>query len=189
MSSRHLYYNYEKYPLSPLKPRFLLLIEQYLPNISDPVYSVHQSFMWFLWLNWRKSTFYPVTAPNDSKCWPIVTSSIQEPTASNCDVTMTDCFHMVAVENSSQHSGRPRTLLALIFFFFFNFVTPRVSTRSIAKSYLLWKYLTLILADLIIIWSITSKAMLINFFIRYISDWTKIMFWIFLFIFNRGPFQ
>ena len=32
-------------PLSPLKPRFLALIEQYLPNISDPVYSVHQSFM------------------------------------------------------------------------------------------------------------------------------------------------
>ena len=124
MPSRHLYYNYEKYPLSPLKPRFLLLIEQYLPNISDPVYSVHQSFMWFLWLNWRKSTFYPVTAPNDSKCWPIVTSSIQEPTASNCDVTMTDCSHMVAVENSSQHSGRPRTLLALIFFFFFKFCDP-----------------------------------------------------------------
>ena len=39
----NLYYNYEKYPLSPLKPRFLVLIEQYLPNISDPVYSVHQS--------------------------------------------------------------------------------------------------------------------------------------------------
>ena len=55
----HLYYNYEKYPLSPLKPRFLVLIEQYLPNISDPVYSVHQSFMWFLWLNWHKSTFIP----------------------------------------------------------------------------------------------------------------------------------
>ena len=50
----------KKYPLSFLKPRSLALIEQYLPNISDPVYSVHQSFMWFLWLNWRKSTFYPV---------------------------------------------------------------------------------------------------------------------------------
>ena len=66
--------------------RYLLwnrgLIEQYLPNISDPVYSVHQSFMWFLWLNWRKSTFYPITAPKDSKSWPIVTSSILEPTAS-----------------------------------------------------------------------------------------------------------
>ena len=91
----YIYYNYEKYPLSPLKPRFLGLIEQYLPNISDPVYSVHKSFMWFLWLNWRKSTFYPVTAPKDSKCWPIVTSSIQEPVASNCD-TMTDCFCVVA---------------------------------------------------------------------------------------------
>ena len=86
-----------KYPLFPLKPRFLPLIEQYLPNISDPVYSVHQSFMWFLWLNWRKSTFYPVTAPKDSKCWPSVTSSILEPTASNCDVTMTDCSGVVAM--------------------------------------------------------------------------------------------
>ena len=75
-----------------------MLIEQYLPNISDPVYTVHQSFMWFLWLNWRKSTFYPVTAPNDSKCWPIVTSSIQELVASNCDVTMTDCSRVVAME-------------------------------------------------------------------------------------------
>ena len=94
----NLYYNYEKYPLSPLKSRFLVLIEQHLPNISDPVYSVHQSFMWFLWLNWRKSTFYPVTAPNDSKCWPNVTSSIQEPAASNCDVTMTDCSRVVVMD-------------------------------------------------------------------------------------------
>ena len=88
----------KKYPSSPLKQRSLALIEQYLPNISDPVYSVHQSFMWFPWLNWRKSTFYPVTAPNDSKCWPIVTSSIQEPIASNCDVTMTDCSRVVAMD-------------------------------------------------------------------------------------------
>ena len=95
---KYLYYNCEKYPLSPLKPRSLVFIEQYLPNISDPVYSVHQSFMWFLWLNWRKSTFYPVTAPNDSKCWPIVTSSIQEPAASHCDVTMTDCLRLVSMD-------------------------------------------------------------------------------------------
>ena len=94
----YIYYNYEKYPLSPLKPRSMALIEQYLPNISDPVYSVHQSHMWFLWLKWRKCTFYPVTAPNDSKCWPIVTSSIQEPVASNCDVTMTDCSGVVAMD-------------------------------------------------------------------------------------------
>ena len=33
---------------------------------------MHQSFMWFLWLNWRKSTFYPVTAPKDSKCWKML---------------------------------------------------------------------------------------------------------------------
>ena len=54
--------------------------------------------MWFMWLNWRKSIFYPVTAPNDSKCWHIVTSSIQEPVASNCDVTMTDCSRVVAMD-------------------------------------------------------------------------------------------
>ena len=94
----NLYYDYEKYLLSPLKPKILALIEQYLPNISDPVYSVHQSFMWFLWLNWRKSTFYPLTAPNDSKCWPIVTSSIQEPAASNCDITMTNSSRVVAMD-------------------------------------------------------------------------------------------
>ena len=162
----NLYYNCERYRLSPLKPKFLAPIEHYLPNISDPVYSVHQSFMWFPWLNWRKSTFYPVITPNDSKCWPIVTSSIQEPAASNCDVTMTDCSRVVAmgaflaqwcwgqwfnefvkgtsvpiftsfgIENSSQHSGRPRTLLSLISLlklFFFFFVTPRVSTRGIAS--------------------------------------------------------
>ena len=93
----YLYWNYEKYPLSPLKPKILALIQQYLPNISDPVYSVHQSFRWFLWLNWRKSTFYPVMAPSDSKCWPIVTSSIQEPAASNCDVTMTDFPRVVTM--------------------------------------------------------------------------------------------
>ena len=49
-------------------------LNNYQPNIFDPVYSVHQSFMWFLWLNWRKSTSYPVTAPDYSKCWPNVTS-------------------------------------------------------------------------------------------------------------------
>ena len=92
------FHNYEKYPLSPLKPRSLAFIEQYLPNISDTVYSVHQSFMWFLWLNWRKSTFYPITAPNDSKCWPIVTSSIQEPAASHCDVIMTVGFRVGSME-------------------------------------------------------------------------------------------
>ena len=115
-----------------------MLIEQYLPTNSDPVYSVHQSCMWFLWRNWRKSTFYPVTAPNDSKCWPIVTWSIQEPTASNCDVTMTECSSVVAmdaflaqwcwgqwfkevVKDTSVHStgGRPRTLLRLISLFIF----------------------------------------------------------------------
>ena len=37
------YYKCENYPLSPLNPRFLALIEQYLHDISDLVYSVHQS--------------------------------------------------------------------------------------------------------------------------------------------------
>ena len=97
-SGPYLYYNYEKYPLFPLKPRSLVLIEQYLTNISGPVYSVHQSFMWFLWLKWLKSIFYPVTAPNDSKYWPIVTSLKQEPVASNCDVTMSDCSRVVAMD-------------------------------------------------------------------------------------------
>ena len=52
----------------------------------------------------------PVTAPNDSKCWPIVTSSKQEAVASNCDVTMTDCSNVCANiyviwnRKSSQHS-------------------------------------------------------------------------------------
>ena len=91
------YYNYEKYPLSPLKLRFLALIEQYLPNVSDLLYSVHRSVVWFLWLNWCKSTFYPVTAPNDSKCWPVVTSLIQGWAVSNCEVTMTDYSRVVSV--------------------------------------------------------------------------------------------
>ena len=94
----NLYHNYEKYPLSSLKPRFLALIDQYLLNISDPVFSVRQSLMWFLRLNRRKSTFNPVTAPKRSKCWPIVTSSIQELAASKYDVTMTDCSRVVSMD-------------------------------------------------------------------------------------------
>ena len=46
----------------------------------------------------RKSTFYPVITPNDSKCWPTMTSSIHEPAASNCDVTMTYCSCVVAMD-------------------------------------------------------------------------------------------
>ena len=111
----YLYYNYEKYPLSPLKLRFLALIEQYLHNISDPVYSVHQSFMWFLWLNRCKSTYYPVIDPNDSKCWPIVTSSIQELAASNCHVTMTDCSRVVSMD---------AFLLALIMLHYLGLMVP-----------------------------------------------------------------
>ena len=83
----YLYCNCENYPLSALKPRFLTLMEQYPHNI-----------MWFPWLNWRKPTFYPVTDPNVSKCWPIATSSIQELAASNCDVTMADCSCVVSMD-------------------------------------------------------------------------------------------
>ena len=96
--------------------------------------------MWFLWLNWRKSTFYPITAPNGSKCWPIVVSSIQEPVASNCDVTMTvvamDAFLAQWWGQWSQHSGRPITFLALMSLlkhFFILFCDPRASTRGIAS--------------------------------------------------------
>ena len=123
-----------------------MLIEQYLPNISDPVYSMHQSFMWFLWLSWRKSTFYSVTAPNDSKCWPIVTSSIQEPVASNCVITMTDCSRVVAMDAflaqwnrkfiTAQWSTENTSCFNyFVYLFFFNFVTPRVSTWGIASLY------------------------------------------------------
>ena len=44
-----------------------MLIEQYLPIIFGSVYSRHRSFMWFVCLNWHKSTFYPATAPDDFK--------------------------------------------------------------------------------------------------------------------------
>ena len=120
-----------------------LLIEQYLPNISDAVYSVHQSFMWFLWLSWRKSTFYPITAPNYSKCWPIVTSLIQEPAASNCYVTMTDCSRVVAMDAflaqwnrkfiTAQWSTENTSCFNLFFFNFFFICDPRVSTRGITR--------------------------------------------------------
>ena len=133
-SAPYLYYNYEK---SPLKRRFLVLIEQYLPNISDSVYSVQQWFMWFLWLNWRKSTFYPITAPNDSKYWPFVTSSIQEPAASNCDNRLfpRGCYGrflstmMLRTVNTSCFN-----FFSLSFFFLLLlFCDPRVSTRGIAS--------------------------------------------------------
>ena len=133
----YLYYNHEKYPLSPMKRRFLALIEQYLPIISDSVYSVHQSFMWFLWLNWRKSTFYPVTVPNDSKYWPIVTSSIQEPAASNCDITMTDCSRVVAMDAFLIQGcwGQWFNVCAKFFEIMENYflfiLSPSVSTRGI----------------------------------------------------------
>ena len=52
--------------LSPLKPRCLVLIDQYLSNITANMYLVHQSFMWFMCL---KGLLQMI-----SKCWPIVTS-------------------------------------------------------------------------------------------------------------------
>ena len=41
-------------------------------------------------------------------------------------------FTSFGIENSSEHSGRPRTLLALIYLFI-HFCDPRVSTRGIAS--------------------------------------------------------
>ena len=67
--------------------------------------SVHQSFTWFVSLNWRKSTFYrsrvPILFRNfrfvpsqwETALWPIVTSSTHWPAASYCDVTMAHCPH------------------------------------------------------------------------------------------------
>ena len=40
-------------------------LKEYLANISGPVHSVHSSFMWFMCFEWHKSTFYPVTDPDD----------------------------------------------------------------------------------------------------------------------------
>ena len=33
-----------------------------------------------------------------NSCWPIVTLYIHAPTASNCDVTMTECYHVVFMD-------------------------------------------------------------------------------------------
>ena len=54
----YLYYNCEKYPLSPLKPRGLALLSWHVPYNWDSGNLVHPSFTWFLSLNWHKSTFY-----------------------------------------------------------------------------------------------------------------------------------
>ena len=49
-------------------------------------------------LKWHKSTFTPSLLPKISKCWPIVASSTHEPTAGNCDVTMTDCSRAFSMD-------------------------------------------------------------------------------------------
>ena len=64
--------NCEKYLLSLLKPGCLALLEQRIPNISGFVCLVHQSFMWFPWLNLRKSTCCSVTALDDFKIFTTV---------------------------------------------------------------------------------------------------------------------
>ena len=46
----YLYHNYEKYPLSPLKPRCLALIEKYLHIISDPNLIGSESGLSFVYL-------------------------------------------------------------------------------------------------------------------------------------------
>ena len=82
------YYNCEKYPM---KMSCLVLIEQYLPNVPGHVYSVPRPFMWLMWLNWQKSTFYPITTPHDFKM--LTYCDVIDPWAShtgNCDATITD---------------------------------------------------------------------------------------------------
>ena len=59
----NLCYNYEKYPLSPLKPRGLALLSWHVPYNWGSGNSVHQSFTWLLPLYWRKSTFYCSRVP------------------------------------------------------------------------------------------------------------------------------
>ena len=59
----YLYYNYEKYPLSPLKPGSLALLSWHVPYNWGSGNSVHQSFTWFLSLNWCNSTFYHSWVP------------------------------------------------------------------------------------------------------------------------------
>ena len=95
------------------------------------------------------SAFCPARGPADYYPRP---RPRQEPAASNCDITMTDCSWVVAMDaflaqwnrkNSSQHSGRLRTLLALISFYFILFLilwhptpthpTPHPPTRGIAS--------------------------------------------------------
>ena len=57
-------------------------------------------------LNWTKSTFHPSLNlslslcswfENVISCWPIVMSSIREPAASYCDITMADCSQLVSI--------------------------------------------------------------------------------------------
>ena len=59
--SENLIHNCEKYPLSLLKLR---CYSWHQPNISGSVDLVHRSFLWFLWLNWLKSTFFRSQVPN-----------------------------------------------------------------------------------------------------------------------------
>ena len=64
---RNRYYDCEKYPLSPLKLRCLVLIKQYLPNISGPLYSCA--------LGDINQHLIPSLLPMISKWWLIVTWS------------------------------------------------------------------------------------------------------------------
>ena len=77
-------------------------------------------------------------------CDVIDTSSIQEPTTSNCEVTMTDCSRVVAMDAflaqwnrkfiTAQWSIQNTSCFNFfVHFYLFNFVTPCVSTRGIAS--------------------------------------------------------
>ena len=59
-----------------LKPRCLALLSYHVPYNWGSGNSTHQSFTWFILLNWRKSTFTDPEFQYYNCCWPIVTSSI-----------------------------------------------------------------------------------------------------------------
>ena len=89
----YLYYNYEKYPLSPLKPRSLALLSWHVPYNWGSGNLVHQHLHDSCPLTDVNPHF---TAPGCRyyfKRWHIVTSLTHGPAASYCDVIMAHCSH------------------------------------------------------------------------------------------------
>ena len=97
--------------------------------------------MWFLWLNWCKSTFYILTAPNGSKCWPIVTSSIQDTRAGHQQLWRHNDRLFPRGYYGRFLSTKMRTVITaqwatenISCFIFYLILWPRASTRGIASS-------------------------------------------------------